>query len=361
MPDARPNDVASGPRTVLVTGATGFVGHHLVRRLAARPDTRVVALVRPTSDRSRLSGLGIDFVQGDLGRPETLERVCQGVDEVYHTACAIQGTFAKGRIPEEEFQRVNVRGTEALAQAALSAGVRRFVHVSSTAAMGPPRSHGPMDETTPCHPTTPYGRSKRDAELLLLDMHRSRGLPVVILRPCLVAGKGKKNSELFKMFVLVRWGAFPLLRGHTSPRKPLVHVEDLITACELAAARGVPGEIYLVTSGVSYRLRDVVEVTAGLLGVRRSHVELPMGPLRLVAGLAEAIGDRLGVVPPLTKERLDLFTADRELVIDKARRDLGYEPEHTDLHELLGDVYEEFAGSPALRGPVHWVRRRKER
>lgn len=326
---------------VLVTGATGFVGHHLVRHLVTQPDLQVACLVRAGSRRDELTRLAVRVVEGDLTDPASLHGACDGVDTVYHCACAVQDTFAQSTNSDADFHAVNADGTLVLAREALRAGVRRMVHVSSTAAMGAPEGTR-IDEDSPCSPTTPYGRSKRAAELGLLQLHSEEGLPVVIVRPCLVVGTGKRNSELLRLFKLVRWGAFPFFGGSAPQRKPLVHVSDLVAAMELAAGRGTPGSIFLVTSGAAYPLERIVAVVARLLGVRRSHFSIPVDLAYLAAMLLEGLGRVVGFSPPLTRARLRLLTSDRELVIDRARHQLGYDPQRTDLEPLLREVHEEF-------------------
>jgi nucleoside-diphosphate-sugar epimerase len=323
---------------VLVTGATGFVGAHLVRWLLEHGVSAPRCLARPGSDRSSLSGLPVDWREADLARPASLEGACQGVEVVYHCACAVRGTFAAGPAAEAAFRSVNVEGTLALATEALRCGVRRFVHVSSTAAMGSPPG-GVVDESTPCQPTTPYGRSKRDAELGLLDLFATQGLPVVILRPCLVTGPGRRNPELARLFALCRRGLFPLIGGKASQRKPLVHVADVAQALELAARSGRPGEIYLITSGEPYALEQVVAMASDLVGGPRRQLRVPLPLARATAALGDVLG-RLRIQLPLTGARLRLLLADRELRIDKARRELGYEPRFSELRGLLASGLE---------------------
>ena len=323
---------------VLVTGATGFVGAHLVRWLLERGASPPRCLVREGSDRGALSGLAVEWREGDLARPASLEGACQGVEVVHHCACAVQGTFAAGPAAEAAFRSVNVDGTLALAKEALRSGVRRFVHVSSTAAMGSPPGRV-VDESTPCQPTTPYGRSKRDAELGLLDLFATQGLPVVIVRPCLVTGPGRRNPELARLFALCRRGLFPLIGGGAPQRKPLVHVADVAQALERAARTGRPGEIYLITSGQPYALGQVVATASELVGGPRQQLRVPLTLARAAAALGDALA-RLRIRVPLTRARLRLLLADRELRIDKARRELGYAPRFSELRALLASGLE---------------------
>ena len=201
---------------ILVTGATGFVGNHLTKALVDQGH-QVRALVLETDDASRMEELGTEVFRGDLTEAESLEGCCDEMDAVIHSACALASTFDAGRAALDLFMAVNRDGTVNLAREALKQKGLRFVHVSSTAAMGPPTTIE-VDESSPCQPRTPYEISKREAELSLLEMFREDGLNVVILRPCHMAGEGKADREMIKLFKLVRRGR-PLNRRQTNTRK----------------------------------------------------------------------------------------------------------------------------------------------
>lgn len=335
------------PRTVLVTGATGFVGRHVCRHLA-EAGVHVVALARSTSRlepvRPWLHAVRI----ADLARPETLVGVAEGIDAIVHTACAVASTFDAGRDAEAAFFRVNRDGTRNLALEALRHPGVRFVHTSSTAAMGAPRTEE-VDEDAPCDPRTPYQRSKRAAEEALLALHAEQGLDVVMLRPCVTAGAGKDRSELLQLFRMLRHGVFPLLRGAEHAHKPLIHVEDLARTLVDATHRGRAGGIYFVHSDGGHTLGGIVETATRLLrerGVATSPsplpagaLRLPVGPIRVAAHAFVALG-RVAPAwnPPVTPERVDLFLRDRRIRIDRARADLGFDPRVRDLDTLLGDT-----------------------
>lgn len=164
-------------RTTLVTGAAGFVGRHLVGRLA-RAGVRVRAVVLPGEDASALASLGAEVVRADVARPETLPPLFGGaVDRVFHLA-AICNLTTRYRA----LRPVNVEGVSNVARLARDAGVRRFVHVSSTSVYGRYRGE-PFVEDSPRNPRDDYGRSKRDGEDALFDFV-AKGLSAVVLRPC---------------------------------------------------------------------------------------------------------------------------------------------------------------------------------
>jgi nucleoside-diphosphate-sugar epimerase len=340
------HDLSSFSR-ILLTGATGFVGGHVAASLV-RAGVPLRLLVRPTSDPERLrpsvrraldaGDAGVELFEGDLTDANSLEGICKDVDALIHCACAVKGTFDESQRSREIFQRVNVEGTQNLASRAADAGVR-MVHLSSTAAMGPVTDRE-VDETTECVPVAPYQVSKRQAELALLDLHERQGLDVVLLRPCLILGPGKDGGEPLKLFNLARWGLFPKIGGEMSQTKPLIDVRDVAQACKSALTRGRSGQVYLIHSDGGHTLDEILEVTRRLVGSRRSGVPIPVLPVRAASYGFEALGGVLpGFNPPITPGRLDLLLADRRISVDKARRELNYEPQEQDLYDMLGRTY----------------------
>jgi nucleoside-diphosphate-sugar epimerase len=336
-------------RRVLVTGATGFVGQHVARALLAGDGIGVRILVRSRERVRETFGevpAELDVRVGDLGDPVSLATICQGVDCVIHSGSAVPYAF-KGAAPASEFAWVNVRGTENLAREAVRAGLRRWVQVSSTAAMGTPLEPT-VDEATPCRPVSPYQVSKRASEESLLRLERERGLEVAIVRPCLVAGEGKRGGELLKLFRLCRRGIFPVVAGRLDVKKPLVAVDDVVQALLLAATRGPSGGIYLVHSGGGHTLGEILREAGRLVGRRRPYVPIPLGLARAAARVGTWGSQLLGRQLPLTLERLELYLMDREIEMRRAREQLGYQPQHQDLGEMLGRTYRYYRGSRQL-------------
>jgi len=324
-------------KRLLVTGATGFLGRHVVA--AAKAAGWIVrVLARPTSNLGPIAGLYDEVHTGDVTDAASLRGSCEGVTAVVHCACAVASTFDAGRAADAAFMAVNADGTANLADEVMKVPGLRFVQVSSTAAMGAPQT-AVVGPDSPCQPKTPYQRSKRAAELLLLE-RAEQGLNVVIVRTCVIAGPGKERSELLKMFKLVKAGLFPFLGNNLDIQKPLIEVDDVVQALLLATERGTGGGVYLVTSGARHTMREILEVAQSLTGGPRTHVAIPVAAARLAARAFAQAGRFLpDWNVPITDERIDLFLADRQIDISRAERELGYAPKHQSVEEMLGATY----------------------
>lgn len=227
----------------LLTGATGFVGRHLVTALLRRGNS-ITALVRSPPKAQEIADAGVRLIQGDLDDQRAMAQACEGQDVVYHVA----GLVAARN--EAEFLQVNRDGTRALVEAASRAAAKRFVLVSSAAAGGPSQPGVPLKGDEPPHPVTIYGRSKLAGE----EVVRAGGVPWTIVRPPAVYGPG--DRELLRIFKLARLGIAPVF-GSGKQELSLVYGPDLGEALAAAGhAPGAVGKIYyachpeIVTSGV---------------------------------------------------------------------------------------------------------------
>ncbi len=224
----------------LVTGGTGFLGRHLVRQLLEQ-EHGVRALVR--SESLSLERAGADMIVGDVLEPETLVEAVEGIDTVFHLAGRVQH---KGE-PTEVYQ-LHVEGTRNMLAAAKAAGVKRFVHMSSSGTIAVSEDPAPIaDETAPYAVETvrnwPYYLSKIFAEKLALEAHARGDVPVVVLNPSLLLGpddEGFGSSQILLRFLREEIPAIP--PGGIN----FVDVRDVATAAIAAAERGTPGERYLL-------------------------------------------------------------------------------------------------------------------
>src|SRR5205809_4528336 len=170
----------------LITGGTGLVGHQLVTALQQRGDT-IRALVLPTEDASWLEERGVAVYRGDIRDPETLTAPMRSVDTVFHMA-AMQGVW----LPIEEYYKVNVTGTENVCRAAMVAGARRIVHVSSWTIYGMARGRALTEDASPAPRNDPYWITKAQGDLLVQRMIAKEHLPAAIIRPATIFGPGDR-------------------------------------------------------------------------------------------------------------------------------------------------------------------------
>ena len=307
---------------VLVTGATGFVGRYLVAELARRGDA-VRCLVRPTSRREGLAELpGVEFFAGDVTDAASLAGLGEGVELAYHL-CAEGHVSAVSEEAFRRFTKVNVEGTRNVLDACASAGVPRVLHFSSTAAMGlikKPR----VDETDRPEPRTPYQKSKLASEEAALAFWREQGMAVSVLRPCMIYGVGGKG-EFHRICRLVRRGLFPRV-GLGKNLTPLVHVTDVVQAALKAGEHAGPGEVYLVASARSFPLAELRSIILEVYGVKRPYWYVPAWAMYAGAWCAELFARAFKRTPVVTVRNIASTVWDRRISIDKARRELGYEP-----------------------------------
>lgn len=311
----------------LVTGATGFVGRHLVRALSARGD-EVIALRRASSDVGPVAGLPrVRWVQVDLGDraavdagPDsslaTLEAVMDGVDVVFHVA----GHLSWWRGRRERQRMVNVEGTRRVAAAALRAGVARLVYTSSVAAIGFPEDSLPVDESFPFNGYElgiQYGISKHEGELRVLEAVRD-GLDAVIVNPATILGDDAPRRG--SLVELAARGALPVwIDGGTT----FCAIDDVVTGHLAAAERGKTGERYIL-GGPHVTFREILARLAEAAGVVPPARRVPGGLVWAGVWAMEALAALTGREPPLTRDHARL--AGRHLYYSsvKAQRELGY-------------------------------------
>lgn len=304
---------------ILITGATGFIGSHLVKALVCEGHF-CRCLVRKTSNVGELKKHDVELFYGDITNPDSLQGIAEGIDLVYHLA-AMGHVSAISDDAYQRFRRVNVYGTENLAEKCVKESIQRFVHFSSTAAMGLIKK--PIaGEDTPCQPSTPYQKSKFDSEQVILSYWKKHNLPAVILRPCMAYGPGGEG-EFLKWCCWIKKGVFPKVGGGKS-LIPMVHVEDVVRATILAGKRGIPGEVYLITSEESFELGFIRDLVIKHLNIRRPYIYVPTVIAKMGARLIEGIAQITKSTPIVTHRNIDSIITDRVFDTQKSKICLGY-------------------------------------
>ena len=308
---------------ILVTGATGFVGSHLVESLRGAEPLR--ALARPESDVSALEAAGVEIVRGDIRDPDAARRAVRGCRVVHHLAALTSHRGASAR----DLLETNVDGTARLAEAALDAGVERFVFASAVKVYGIAR-RGTIDEDTPRDPVSAYGRSKARAEDLLFGLAQEQGLPLVVARLGGMLGAGAVGW--LGLFRSIADGSFRML-GRGRGRYPAADVDDVAAGlCRCADVPGIEGRVYNLTAD-SVTLAELVDAIADAVGGPPRGRPLPAAPLHAWRVLQRVALSLTGRSLPRFS-RVELFLGDRAFDISRARRDLGYDPK-TDLRESV--------------------------
>ena len=306
--------------TVLVTGATGFVGSAVLRALLEAGQA-VRALVRAGSDRRNLEGLDVEPVEGELGDAASLARAVAGCEALYHVAADYRLW-----VPEPAtIYRANVEGTRALMRAAAEAGVARIVYTSSVAVLGLHADGAPADETVPAtldDMIGPYKRSKFLAEQAVTEM-AAEGLPVVIVNPSTPIGpRDVKPTPTGRMVVEAAAGRMP---AFVDTGLNLVHVDDVAAGHLLAFEHGEIGARYIL-GGEDMSLRDILAEIAALTGRKPPRVQLPHGLILPFAYAAEGIARLTGREPFATVDGIKMARKKMYFSSAKARAALGYRP-----------------------------------
>jgi len=312
-------------RRVAVTGATGFIGRHLVERLAAIGDDVRAIQRSPVARDDQPGDRGpesaaihpatatpsyVTVVRAPL-EASALTEAFRGVDVVVHLAGVVSATR------ESDFFDVNVGGTRAVAQAARASGVR-LVHMSSLAAAGPAPPTRPRSEDDPSAPITPYGDSKLESERVVAS---TRGLTWTILRPGVVYGPG--DRALLPLFKCARFGVMPLV-GRATAAYSIVHVSDLVRAIEAAIGLGSAGDTLFVGHPEPASARDMIEHVRHAVGRRALMVPVP-DLLLWMAALAGEVGGTIRGRPLVINRRRYAELSSEGFVcrVDRLREHLG--------------------------------------
>lgn len=324
--------------TALITGATGFVGAAVLRKLVAE-GLAVKALVRPSSDRRNLEGVACTPVEGDLRDIDSLRAALRGCDILFHVAADYR-MWARNPM---DIVAANVQGTRNIMQAAREAGIGRLVYTSSVATLAPSWNGRPTDESTAVgydDMIGGYKRSKFLAEEVVRRMTVEAGLPAVIVNPSMPVGpRDIKPTPTGRLVVEAASGRMP---AYVDTGLNVVHVEDVADGHWLAFEKGEVGARY-VLGGENMALRDILAEIAAIIGRRPPKISLPHGLVMPIARLAEAVWKvaRLPGEPFATVDAVNMAKKKMFYSSNKAKRELGYAPR---------------PAKEGLRDAVYWYR-----
>jgi len=299
---------------VLITGANGFVGSHLCRRLS-EDGYHVVAGIRDGCDGSLISELNLEYRFGDVTEPNTLPEMVKGIDYIIHNAGVVKAA------KKERFFEVNQIGTRNLLEAVSKyGGPKKFVFISSTAAVGPSDGKQPLVEDDAPHPITTYGHSKLAGEQEVKKL--SETINSIIIRPPAVYGPGDKETLIF--FQMLNNRVKPYL-GNPRRRIQLVHADDLSRGIAMALkAKTKSGSEYFIAESVSYSYYSLVRHLRQAVGRTSIPFYLPGWMLKSTAKISQAAVKAFGGAPMFTVEKANELLADWEVSVEKAARDFGF-------------------------------------
>jgi len=307
--------------TAFVTGGSGFIGGRLIERLRSEGH-EVRALSRSDASAEKIRSTGGEPVPGDLSDVDAMTAGASGCEWAFHAAATLGDWGTR-----QEFEQGNVVGTGNALRACAEAGVRRFVHVGTEAALIAGKPLVQVDETAPLRPDSPalYCSTKARAEQQVREANRE-GFETVVVRPRFVWGRGD-TTLLPTMTEMVRSGRFAWIGGgrHLTAT---THVENTVEGLMLGATRGKPGQVYFVTDGEPVVFREFVSELLRTQDVEPPSRAVPAAVAGSLAVTTETVWRvlRLGGRPPLTRFAYWVSAQECTIRIDKARSELGYEP-----------------------------------
>lgn len=272
---------------ILVTGATGFIGSHLVEALVARGQ-QVRCLVVEGSNIEHLRNLGVEIFYGDLLNKGSLKNAVKNVDSVYHLAAKVRPSGIIEKIGKNKniYSEINVTGTKNLVDACLLSGIQRFIYFSSIAATGPGVG---LTEDSPTCPITKYGKSKLDAETYILKQYKDKGLPAIIIRSALTYGPRGPAVLILSRFI--KKGILPMI-GNGLNLMPICYVDDLVNASILVGEKGGVGESFFVVDK-SCSINELTEIISKVLKKNPLKLRIPIALAYSCAYLLEKLENLL--------------------------------------------------------------------
>jgi 2-alkyl-3-oxoalkanoate reductase len=317
---------------VLVTGGTGFTGKALVRRMLDEGHI-VVALDNQEGHKTdELREWGAEVIIGSVTDRDVVARCMRGVEVVQHAAAA----FRDLTVSRDYYREVNVEGTRNVLDAAVREGVRKFIYCSTCGVHGNV-DHPPGGEDAPIQPADYYQQTKYDAEPIVLD-YCSRGLKSTILRPAAIFGPGDPG-RFYLIFKQLSKGWFPMFGDGQVFYHPL-YIDNFLDALVLSMEEDAGlGQAYLIADAEYTTIEDLVRRAANAMGQEFEFRKYPVWPVVAAGYVVEALCKPLKINPPLHPRRVDWYRQTRAFRIDKARRELGYEPA-VGLDQGLRQAYE---------------------
>lgn len=308
-------------KKVLVTGGTGFIGSYLIKKLV-EIGCEVRVLVRANSNIDILKDISnVHFIKGDIQDMASMKMAAKGIDVVYHLAAKLHLPMDSN---DPELYATNVVGTKNLLDACISENVSIFIFFSSAAVMFGSHNNV-MDESTPCHPSAKYGKTKLEAEMIVNDYHKKYGLITTILRPVVVYGVGERGNVI-KFIDSIYKRQFQII-GNGRYVRSLVHVRNLVNAALLIIGNPVAdGKTYVVTDKDNLTIEEMARIIALKLDVPLPLFHIPKSIAFFIASGCELIEKVFKIRMPLNRDLVRRLTMNQICSSQKIQKELELTP-----------------------------------
>lgn len=321
---------------IFVTGASGFLGSHLVESLANK-GYKIIAMIRENSNIELIKNLVTEFRYGDLEEPETLNKIVKGTDIIIHLAAYY--TFHGSR---KLYEKINVEGTRRLVEVALKHKIQQFIYCSTTEVIGPVKNP-PADENTEPNPAYEYGRSKLKAEEIIKD-HGLKGLNYTIIRPSGIYGPRNVNDVSYWTITSFAKNSIGtrFIIGSGENLVQFVHVKDVVEGFTLALEKSDISnrQTYIISEDKAYTYNQVYEILADLTGRKPPRKHIPKILAKILIAPIQGLNKLLGKDNFLYRtSTVNSVCSNRAYSIEKAKRELGYHPRY-DLRTGLKETIE---------------------
>lgn len=301
-----------------VTGASGFIGLNLVKKLLSEKWS-VVCLTRKGFSLN-LNDDKLSIIKGDLLEVSSFKQELKGIDIVFHLA----GGLPHHKLSDQGYWDINVKGLKNLLGATKNLKVKRFVHVSTVGIYGPTNEEG-VNENSPLNLTDAYSKTKAEAERVLREFSSKYKLPFTIIRPTIGYGPGDLRPGFSTLFRLVKKGRF-IKVGKGNNYFHTIYIENLVDALMLAAAKKkAVGEDFIVGDDPCPKTKEIFEAIEDVEHVNIPDYYLPVWIAHIVAKFFDILS-KINFPAPLTTQRVNFITQNRRYDISKARTVLGYNP-----------------------------------
>jgi nucleoside-diphosphate-sugar epimerase len=304
---------------VFVTGGTGFIGSHLVDKLIELDEfTEIRCLIR--NNEKWLKDKPFTRIKGDLDDIAVLKKAVKDVDVIFHIAGRVKAPTYR------QLEHANVDATENLVRVAQKEGVRKIVILSSLAAVGPSKN-GPVTEADEMNPISMYGKSKKQMEQMIHKLADEK-TSITILRPPAVYGP--REDQIYAFFKMANKRICPIIGDGKSPKLSMVYVGDVVNGILKAVEQRKAGvNTYFISGDGLHSWNEIREITSKILGKKTLPIHIKSSFVSKIAGAVEKSASFFGMYPVLNREKAKELILEWTCSNEKARRELGYEPEYS--------------------------------